>query len=266
MSRTGPRTTYSAVMARWRDGYVYVKSAGAGTIRELYLELPNLSTFEEATAVAESYLDLRAAHHRTVALTGAVLNDSHVPGVGMLGGSFAGYAVAMDEDGQATVTPEMVDPLDVAAAAFERRINHASIGLSNALTAPNVNRQDTGSQVDTTPPPFSLDGPVKKSTSVPWDSPKWFQAAFLELALETPGDDPVTVRVNRRRFRGGGSTSELDGPSGSIMATLALPSGEERIIGPCIAMFRPTDRMTIEVVDDVESAEKLTVTVRGAMV
>lgn len=251
----------NAVLARYQGGHIYVDRSGGSNRREAFLDLGGIVHEETARGLCNRLLDQYATQRRTVAMEGPILAGDDAPGPAYtIGDRIAGdlitsVTVSLGDDGLATSVPTLNDEWDANMRALERQIARAGAGLVSEYARPTINRPDTGESTDTSPPEFSLDGPVTVTFSPAWRAIRPWWGAWLDVGVEVPGSTATRVVVAR--------------PNGSLWLAVAdavIPAGERRGLGRINRGWAVGQRLVLIVTTAGVGAAKLTASLRGTVV
>lgn len=253
---------YNAILIRYDGGHVYLDRSGSAATREVYAELGQIADRDLVEQFGNRLLDSAAATRTSDAIEGTVLTDDQVPTLGYnLGDLVDGrrlhaYTATLTPEGYASIVPELDDPWDLRDAALARRIARSSPGLTTEYARPAITRQNKGGSTDTTPPEFSLDGPLTVSSSPAWRATRPWWCAWLDVNIETPGTTQTRVAVARPTSSG----------TWLSIATAVVPAGQRRGLARVNQGWTPGQRLIMVIPEAGDGAAKLTASLRGVMV
>lgn len=269
---------FNTVLVRWQKAHAYVTRAPKGSQRETYLELQGVTQRNEALSFANSFLNSLADERETNVVRGPALRNEQIPGpLYQLGDSLSiapgvaeriqSLTIAQEVDDPVIVTPELQDPLSIAEAALARRVQRISQGLQGEWGTPAVRQLEYGSSSPTSPPPFSLSGPISEArvsgplgaVSPPWICPGPYSLAWIEWALGTASTNSIPTAI------------VVFQPTGGVierLVTMTIPPGQTRIVRavPMQIMTNYVVRMLVGAPSASPLAEDLTITLRGTPV
>jgi hypothetical protein len=248
-------TVVNALLVRYAGGHVYVDRSDGHVRREQYVEMAGVRDRDHAIALGREVLALSASSRTTDARQGDVRSIDQLPGVGYRladtidGELLAGITLTLSGE-EVTIVHEVNDSLKTRQDAMARRLARAASGVTGEYAAPVINRQDTGTGVDTTPPAFSL-SQVQLSFSPAWRVPRPFHLSWLEVVLTNPltSATRVAVTIDSR-------------PTTSV----TVDAGDDRAVG-VIDLSLATGSQVIMICPLAGSGVAgLTATLRGAMI
>ncbi len=254
------RRTVNCLLLRYDGGHVYIDRSGSDLRSERYVEMKGFRDRDHAIAVGEQILDNAADGRLRVTQSGPVRSSFQVPGSNFrLGDAFDGdivtsFTITQDNDGNLTVTPELLSSFEAKGAAMDRRLARAAAGVTGENAAPVIDRQETGSSIDSTPPEWSQSS-VEVATSPAWTATRPYWLSWLEVTVE--GGAATTVVVGRRRK---GTSAWHD------LGSATVSSSNERVVTKIHEGFRVGDQMRMSTILAGSGAANLSASPRGAMV
>lgn len=239
----------TAVLVRWSKGHVYVGGGGS----ELYVNMAAVASKKQALAFGASILDGQGGTLSTLAVQGPAYwspdGGPHYPPSVLSdyeGRRVVGYTADMSTDETTVVTPTLNDPVADAREALRRRIERASADTVSLWGSPRREGIDQGSGSGTSPPEFSVAGPLfelfepdddDEDEDDPRDSPWWRPQAtwcgsWVSATLKKPGATATNVQFLR--------VTESNNAIGlSVLSNCYIPGGKRR----GVSVISPNDRV-----------------------
>jgi hypothetical protein len=217
----------NALLVAFKDSCVYVTDAPSIALyglRESYLELGTVESRDLAIEVAEAVLAVQSQRRATLVLdplpryapdgfiayqlgdTLATLGDQRVVGI----------TISSDEDGRASVIPELRDRVAIEQEALDRLLRRVADGTMKGLTeqttratpSPRLAKPGRVKNIDT----FSYDGALTDGlVSPPFNPPVPMQLTHIITNLRVAGSGPTGIRVVDQ--------------DGNVRASATIPSG-----------------------------------------
>lgn len=225
--------------------------------REGFVQFGGFRDEQQVRSLAARILGVHANHRETRVINGAILTDPQLPEYGFrLGDTFngdlvVGYTISADANGNALIDPQLTTHLETLDESFDAILTRAASGAGSNSSVPSVADNPSGSGSNQEPPAFSQDGNVTDGHSQPWAVKRPYQLAWIEASLDVASDSPFTINVWDDFF---------------TVGSISVPAGVQKFVGAVDHCFAPSTFFTFEVSGSDESASKLTISPRGAMV
>lgn len=261
---------FNCILARYEGGHIYVDKSNGAPKRETYINMLAVKERNVATSLALEILEIANRTYQSEASDGVVKAQSQIPYVGWslkrrLGGTgenkmVTGFTATQTDDGFASVTLELDDPLRVGAASLLRKIERISRGAASEYGTPHIHEQTRGGSTDSTPPGFSISGLLTQSServSPLWVAPRGFWCSWLQVQLRVPGTTRTRVAVARR---------SQDSPWSTSVASVILPPGIYNGIVVVNQGWSAGEGLYLAVPEVGNAATDLSVALRGNMI
>lgn len=252
----------NALLVRYEGGHVYVARNGVGVRSEQYVEMRGFRDRDHAISVAQQILTNRRDPTLRITESGPVRSTFQIPqhayrlGDRIDGEIVTSLSITQDSRGNLTVLPETANAFETMGAALDRRLSRAAAGVTGEYAAPVVDRQSTGSSVDSQPPEWSQ-STVEPSISPAWTVTRPFWLSWFEVEIETAGAGTTRVAIFRQ-LKGSAVWEQL--------ATASVSAADTRKVVKVNTGFPVGSKMRMATLAAGSGAENLTASPRGAMV
>lgn len=246
----------TAILIRWAKGHVYVGEKG----HEVFYNIPGITSKEQAIEIGNKIRTVLKLVKTTTALSGPALHGNQAPGAGgmypgnkMAGSLITSVTVTLGED-YTTVVPELNDAVTLRLEELDRMVQRAAAGTKSQWSSPTISRQGIGSETDSTPPEFTIDGILSVQRYSPiWKATRHWRCAWLDCNVRKAGWGDTSIMVAK----------VFDTGAVVPVKTVVIKAGKKRGLARVNHAWAPGEELILAVTRP-GGVEALTVSLRGA--